>query len=787
VPSVWRKVSPRVSEITWREFHERAIQELRKRLDLAKYKTGLLADRNGGERQSPYYSPPKGAFFFAAEDLPQIICFLRKHFSDGVRTIVLEADAICSHRFQLLGYDDLKYGPEIDWHFDAAHAKRAPLKPWFKIPFLNFSVAGDHKVTWELNRHQHLVTLAKAWVLTRDEKYAAELIQQWYAWRVANPFPMGVNWGSSLEVAFRSLSWLWMRFLLSENDAISGTFEPDLLRALALNGRYIERYLSTYFSPNTHLLGEGVALFFIGTLCPQIRSAARWRSLGWRIVLQEAERQIHADGVHFEQSLYYHVYALDFFLHARLLATHNQMEIPSNFDATLGRMLDVLQAVSQAGPPESFGDDDGGRLFDPRRNRNEHLTDPLAIGAIVFDRRDLKPSTSLTEEAIWLCGQRAVSFFDEISARPGLRSVSFQSGGIYVMANSKLYAQQMVIDAGSMGTGRCGHGHADALSVTVSLNGRRWLVDAGTFCYVGTDQDRDHFRGTSAHNTLQVDGLDQAAPDGPFGWRFLPSVHPKRWLLGSTFSMFAGSHTGYFRLPDPVLHRRFIFHLHGKFWFVRDCADGKERHRLQTSWHLAPDLKVAEAQGSFLAFPAKRETESHIRLALVPTQDIWMSALHWGELSPTYGRKQPGQILRLSAEVTLPAESVLIITPLLQSSDQPGRLRSLAARETYDSDAVHGYLYEEICGTRHEMFFAGQDVWTFGAWTSDAEFLYCGSRDGEIIEFVLCNGSFAMLNGKTVFAHTHKLSQYEWAHDADKYRASNSNDGAIFPLSHRVF
>jgi hypothetical protein len=40
------------------------------------------------------------------------------------------------------------------------HGKRAPLNPWFKIPFLDFAVVGDHKVTWELNRHQHLVTLA---------------------------------------------------------------------------------------------------------------------------------------------------------------------------------------------------------------------------------------------------------------------------------------------------------------------------------------------------------------------------------------------------------------------------------------------------------------------------------------------------------------------------------------------------------------------------------------------------------------------------------------------------
>jgi len=40
-----------------------------------------------------------------------------------------------------------------------------------------------------------------------------------------------------------------------------------------------------------------------------------------RIVLQEAQRQVQADGMHFEQSLYYHVYALDFFFTQEHLPT----------------------------------------------------------------------------------------------------------------------------------------------------------------------------------------------------------------------------------------------------------------------------------------------------------------------------------------------------------------------------------------------------------------------------------------------------------------------------------
>src|SRR6202000_3109596 len=115
-----------------------------------------------------------------------------------------------------------------------------------------------------------------------------------------------------------------------------------------------------------------------------IPDAVRWKNKGWKITQEESRRQVRPDGVYFEQSLYYHVYALDFFLYARVLAARNQIEIPADYDAVMRKMLGVVQALSQAGPPDGFGDDDGGRLFNSRRNRAEHLTDPRALGAALF-------------------------------------------------------------------------------------------------------------------------------------------------------------------------------------------------------------------------------------------------------------------------------------------------------------------------------------------------------------------------------------------------------------------
>ena len=450
------------------ELADRIRQQAVARLDLARYKAGV----DFAPRMLRRFRARNRGFSSRQGRLRSLCTRLRQLFPESAKQIIERAERICEHRFDLLGYDAVDYGSEIDWHCDRVHGKRAPRKPWFQIKYLDFAEVGDSKVTWELNRHQHLVTLAKAYRLSGNQKFAAELFRQWDHWHAENPYPIGINWASSLEVAFRSLSWIWVYFLLSDSPAMPIGFRVAWLRALAVSGRHIDCYLSTYFSPNTHLLGEAVALFFIGTLCPEIPAARRWRQRGWNIVKQEAGRQVQGDGLHFEQSLYYHVYALDFFLHTAVLASVNHRPTPTEFDRTLERMLDALSVLARGGTAPQLGDDDGGRLFDPSRNRRVHMLDPLATGAVLFGRGDFKAlAGGLREETLWLLGESGVAEFERLPrVEPARKSVAFPVAGLYVMAGDDP-GQQLVIDAGPQGAHTAGHGHADALSLTASSDG----------------------------------------------------------------------------------------------------------------------------------------------------------------------------------------------------------------------------------------------------------------------------------------------------------------------------
>ena len=276
----WKSKLARVSRMDREELRVRSAQELHKRRDWFLYRMGLQQGRCGLIQKEMQAALANSSC--SPEMVRRAARLLREFLPEEAKAILQEADEICGRRFRLLGYENLSFrssatrtpaastGISIRCTESALQSNRGS-----RFHFLDFAVVGDHKVTWELNRHQHLITLAKAWLLSREERYLRELIIEWHNWIAENPYPIGINWGSSLEVAFRSLSWIWVDQLLAvpasralkRDSAIAG-FRAELRAALAFHGRYVERFLSTYFSPNTHLLGEAVAFFFLGTLYP---------------------------------------------------------------------------------------------------------------------------------------------------------------------------------------------------------------------------------------------------------------------------------------------------------------------------------------------------------------------------------------------------------------------------------------------------------------------------------------------------------------------------------------
>jgi hypothetical protein len=747
------------------ELADRIRQQAVARLDLVRYTAGM----DFAPRMLSTVSGAQPRFFFSPDAVPELCARLRQLFPESANQIIERAERICEHRFDLLGYTAVDYGSEIDWHCDRIHGKRAPRKPWFQVKYLDFAEVGDSKVTWELNRHQHLVTLAKAYRLSGNEKFAAELFRQWEHWHSDNPYPIGINWASSLEVAFRSMSWIWVYFLLSDSPAMPIGFRAAWLRALAVSGRHIECYLSTYFSPNTHLLGEAVALFFIGTLCPEIPAARRWRQRGWSIVKQEAGRQVQGDGLHFEQSLYYHVYALDFFIHTAVLASVNHRPTPMEFDRTLEQMLGALSVLARGGTGPQIGDDDGGRLFDPSRNRRVHMLDPLATGAVLFGRGDFKAlAGGLREETLWLLGESGVAEFERLpNVEPARKSVAFPVAGLYVMAGDDP-GQRLVIDAGPQGAHTAGHGHADALSMTASIGGCELLIDSGTFEYVGAEGERNRFRGTAAHNTLLVVGRDQAEPKGPFSWGRLPHVEAEGWISGKTFDLFVGSHDGYSRLPNAVVHRRYVFSLKSGVWLVRDQALGYGEHALDLFWHLGPELNQVNGEKNLFVRDGRR-----LRFLTVEGCG-WKQTVGRQSYSPVYGRKEDHEVVQFSTSAHLPVEFATLMVSGANATLPEQHLTRIAA-----DSSVAGFRYQ-AAQDEHSIVFGNGKPWKLDHWSSDAEFLYWGpGGSGSKRILICCNGTYVEWSGQTIVTAKRAVLRCEAIESGSQFELVSSDPDAV--------
>ena len=176
-----------------------------------------------------------------------------------------------------------------------------------------------------MNRHSHFVTLGQAYWLTGDNRFAEGSVDQISAWINANPVGMGSIGRRVWRCRFERSSGFGRCICLSNSREFTPEFFARLLKSLIEHGRHIETYLSYYYSPNTHLTGEALGLFYLGLALPELNRAEGWRNLGLRILLDQAPKQVRPDGVFFEQSSYYHRYTADFYTHLFALTRANDI------------------------------------------------------------------------------------------------------------------------------------------------------------------------------------------------------------------------------------------------------------------------------------------------------------------------------------------------------------------------------------------------------------------------------------------------------------------------------
>ncbi len=551
--------------------------------------------------------------------------------------VVALAEDVLQRRFSLLTLE-ARTTAKIDWQLDPTHPERNGLG-WRRhahyrlVPAMDAGLVGDYKVIWELNRLQHLPLLAQAFRFTRQRKFIDEIAMATASWRDQNRLMAGINWVSALEAAFRILSWIWTWHIAGKE--LSPDARRDILWCIEEHAYFLEYNLSIYHSPNTHLLGEALALEAAGALFPHFKRAAQWRRLGSQTLDQELRIQVLADGGYFERSSYYHVYALDIFLFHGLLAGRSDAEFQGRL-RSMAHYLASIAGVSRRLP--LIGDDDGGRLFHPYGERTKFCRATLTAAGVLLDEPAwIGSSEDAAEMAAWWWGAGALG---KTGKRAEGWSELFPKTGIAVMAAGET---QIIVDVGPFGEISGGHSHADTLSLMVRRGGEELLIDPGTYTYILDPRERDFFRGTAAHNTIRIDGLSQAMPAGPFRWRDRPAVEIGEWRTGSQRDLLSAvcRYRG-------LSHARAVLFVKPDLILVCDRIEGSGgEHAIEQFWHAG--------------VPARPESATRVQLG----SDAWMligpgAAVEVGEggefgwWSPGLGSKAPGAYIRVAERGRLP-------------------------------------------------------------------------------------------------------------------------------------
>ncbi|HKP16864.1 MAG TPA: alginate lyase family protein [Gaiellaceae bacterium] len=429
------------------------------------------------------------------------------------------------------------------------------------------------------------------------------------------------------EVAARRIqNWLYAWGSFGESPAFRGLtprLGEQLLASLAAQAAHVR---ATLTAERNHRTLELYALFLLPLAFTDLDEDGllEFAVDALRRDLLDAFR---ADGAHRESSTHYHLVALRTFVAARANAARFGIDLGSEYDERLSRACDFALHVQR---PD-------GRIPALSDSDSESYGELLSLAARLLRRRDLA----------WAASAGGAG------EPPPARNVSFPDGGYFVQRSGwgdgeAAFRDErfLVFDCGPLGDG--GHGHYDLLSVEAYGAGRPLVVDPGRYTYSEHGGNlRRRFKGTAAHNTVCVDGLDQTPyrrgkPRGPVAdGRLL------RRLRSPGLDVLVGE------ARSPVyeaVHVRTVAFVAGEYWVIDDRLRGDRRHRYDLRFQLA--CGPAEAEGDTVRAPG---------LTLVVAADAG-PRLEEGWVSERYGEKRSAPMVSVSVD-GLAARFVTVLYP----------------------------------------------------------------------------------------------------------------------------
>jgi hypothetical protein len=484
---------------------------------------------------------------------------------------------------------------------------------------------GDARTNWELNRHYQFALLAKNYRTTGEKAYLDELIELFDDWNEKSPFLHGISWTSVMEVAIRINSWVFVCAFLGDMPDVPERLNQQLRIGIRVMVAYVASHHSRYSSANNHLIVEAYALGLVGILSGD--DVLRNKAI--QILTHEIEEQNYPDGVNKELSLHYQTFFMEAVGLLVRLMQKNDIVVPTSWIHMLVKMSRyVKDCMGEYGEVVEFGDNDEGKILDLCGTDINYYRYVLQLMSCILPERYDKME-QVQENIRWLYNDDEIQEAQSKKTYDSNQCITYYDGGNTILRShdGKLL---IGIDHAALGFGAiAAHGHADALSFRMFVNGCDLFTDPGTYIYHADLSSRNEFRKTCNHNTLTVNGKDQSEMLGAFLWGRKSQCRLLLSEIDTDHALISAEHDGY----APMIHRRkYEFDMKDTLRIIDNVEGKKTDSNCELHFILGPDVTVQLDSNS--AFLSCGDAKCHLQ---INPDDIIELKLTEGLYSPYYG------------------------------------------------------------------------------------------------------------------------------------------------------
>lgn len=536
----------------------------------------------------------------------------KEKFPQAAQKTIARANDICENSFIFRDHwemektrEPVKFEGPIDWHYQPGD---------------------DPEWTFAFSRHSFLVSLAKAYALTGEDRYAQHYSRLALDWITNVPLTEEAKktaW-RSIGAGLRCENWLKSMSLIRGCKALSEELFTKMDECLRVHAEYLVASHTDFHRLSNWGVLQDRGLFLAGVYF----NDQRYIDLSLKRLSDNMRLQVLPDGVQWEQSPHYHAEVLQCFQKVIQAANRSGVSLPEGFVEGAHRMA---TALAQWIKPD-------GRLPCQSDSDNVDARDVLVQAAVLYNDPALKAyaDCGIYEGNIWDMGTEAVALYTAMETNAQQpKSTAMAHSGNYILRD---HDNWLHMHCGCLGSG---HGHADLLHIDLFAHGEDILIDSGRFTYVDSPI-RHALKAPAAHNTVTVDGKDFTVYKN--SWDYSPIAMPVKgeYFFGENCGLISGGHLGY--LQDGVFAFRKVVQAAPGLYIIFDELYANDRHSYTQHFHWSNKGDVS-LEGQAVTFTGK--TAWAKLQTLTPGAKL---VLEDAPLSRTYNELEEGKCLRVTLE-----------------------------------------------------------------------------------------------------------------------------------------